>query len=76
MQQIIVETLINTSVNYPSKHCQPTATIAVQFAIWQNQWMVQNQNNYALNRHDCHVHRTSSDPEFLVDEKMDDKDFF
>ena len=39
MQQIIVEALINTRVNYPSKHCQPTETIAVQFVIWQNQWM-------------------------------------
>ena len=28
------------------------------------------------NRHDFHVHRTSSDPESLVDEKIDDKDFF
>ena len=31
---------------------------------------------YMHNRHDFHVHRTSSDPESLVDENNDDKDFF
>ena len=47
--QKIVETLINTSVSHPSKHYRPTETIAIQFAIWQNQNNIKtkHQNNYA-----------------------------
>mgnify|MGYP006896101061 CR=1 FL=1 len=69
LQQIIVETLINTSANHPSKHCQQTKTIAVQFDIWRKIRTTMH------NRHGFHEHRTSRDPESLVDEKIDDKDF-
>ena len=47
LQQINVETLINTSANHPTKHSPPTETRAVQFAIGKiNQWH-EHQNNYS-----------------------------
>ena len=46
--------------NHPSKHCQPTKTTAVQFAIWQNQIMDgTNIRTTMHNRNGFHVHRTS-----------------
>ena len=39
LQQIIVETRINTSVSHLFKYYQPTETIAVQFGDLQNHAM-------------------------------------
>ena len=77
-QQIIVETLVSTSANHPSKHCQPTKTIAVQFAIWQNQWMARTfiEQLRIIIPNGFNVHKTFWDPGSLVGKTIVEEEFF
>ena len=73
----MLQTLINTGANHPSKHCQPTETTDVQFAIWQNQIMDgTNIRTTMYNRNGLHVHRTSWEPRSLVGKNTDNEESF